>query len=526
MVMIWKKAATGVFLALLGLIALRIPVRAAGLQDPIFYESYNQKFEFLPSMEIFRSSGLGVSNINGRTAIVPVEPQIQDAFYDLRLAFDGNDFYGNYTPIRRSYEENSQQKLSGVASAKFISEKNNLLLMPKSSALLASSGLSMQSFTIDFWIYPLYSGEGLQTILEFSGRNRSDLSDPKNYGIHISLEKGFIVYHLNNLFRDQNTNLYSFTLRERSAAPRGTWSRHTLVLDASEASLRIYQNGIEQQAKPLTAQRIVSGLPLLPNEAIASSKHFFPLSIGKNGAFSLDDISISGDIRTNFSDNLLRNRFLETAVYTVSSNPSYINKMALNGHFPKESGVRVAYRISPRYFFARDTEIPWVYINHEQPVFPPSRSLGKYIQWRFEYTPPVSGSESMRLYSLSMGYREDSIPAPLNVEILAENRGSVSLEWGSLPDPNVSSYEIYYGTKPGNYFGSASISPASPVEVPAPRSVVSQPIRYTLEGLENETAYYIVVRARNKHGVLGPPSRELYARPSAVKSSPYYSIQY
>ncbi|MGL5721808.1 MAG: LamG-like jellyroll fold domain-containing protein [Brevinema sp.] len=526
MAMIWKKTATGVFLILLGLIALRIPVRAAGLQDPIFYESYNKKFEFLPSMDIFRSSGLGVSNINGRQTIVPVEPQVQDAFYDLRLSFDGNDFYGNYTPIRRNYETNSQQKLSGSTSAKFISEKNDLLLMPKSSALLASSGLSMQSFTIDFWIYPLYSGEGMQTVLDFSGRNRADLTDPKTYGVRISLEKGFVVYNLDNLFRDQNTNLYSFTLRERSAAPRGAWSRHTLVLNASEASLRIYQNGVEHQAEPLTAQKVISGIPLLPNEAIASSKPFFPLSIGKNGAFSLDDISISGDVRTNFSDNLLRNRFLETAVYTVSSNPAHINKMHVNGTFPKESGVRVAYRVSPRYFFASDTVLPWIYINPDQAVFPPSRSLGKYIQWRFEYTPPVANSEPMRLYGLSVDYREDNVPAALKIELLAESRGSVSLAWGSLPDPNVSTYEIYYGTKPGTYFGNATISPSSPVVVPAQQTTISQSLTYTLEGLEDETAYYIIVRARNKYGVLGPPSQEIYARPSAVKSAPHYSIQY
>ena len=526
MVMIWKKTATGVFLILLAMIALRIPVRAAGLHDPIFYESYNQKFEFLPSMEIFRSSGLGVSNIDGRKAIVPVEPQMQDAFYDLRLAFDGNDFYGNYTPIRRNYETNSQQKLSGLTSAKFISEKNDLVLMPKSTALLASSGLSMQSFTIDFWIYPLYSGEGVQTVLDFSGRSRTDLVDPKTYGIRISLEKGFVVYHIENLFRDQNTNLYSFTLRERTAAPRGSWSRHTLVLNASDASLRAYQNGIEHHAEPLTAQRMISGIPLLPNEAIASSKPFFPLSIGKNGAFSLDDISISGDVSTNFSDNLHRNRFLETAVYTVSSNPSFINKMSLNGSFPKESAVRVAYRISPRYFFASDTELPWVYIDHERPAFPPSRSLGKYIQWRFEYIPPVATSEPMRLYSLSMDYREDNVPAALNVQLVSENGDSISLAWNSLPDPNVTTYEVYYGTKPGNYFGSATISPASPVVIPTKTTMISQLINYTLEGLEDGVAYYIVVRARNKHGVLGPPSQEIYARPCAVKAPPHYSIQY
>lgn len=521
------KIITLAFLWLIFLAALRFPLGAAGLQDPLFHDVLSRRFSFTPEMGVFRSQGLGITNIKGRP-VISIIPQSQgEALYDLKLSFDGADSYGSYSLIRSDYSPNTLQKVAGAAAAKFVEGRNSIMLMPKNGSILSGSGLSVQSFTVDFWLYPYRTGEGHQSVLEFKGKNFTDTADPRSYGFSIGIEKNTLTYRFENFFRDKNTNTYSFELTERRPLNQEQWERHTFVLDAAASVLRIYRGGVEQQVIPLTADKSIDGEPLLPTDYLTESKYRFPLLIGKNALFSLDEFFISRDIQTNFTDNIQGVRFFETDVFTVSSNTSYLYRMNTAGVFPEKSGIRLAYRFSPSYFFPEDSDMPWIYIDPAKNIFPPSRSLGKYFQWRFEYMPPYHPAP-LELHALHLDYRENLSPAALKVKLASEGSGTVTLTWDSLPDPNITAYEVYYGTEPGVYFGAGSVPSAPPSPLILPPVTHSgggfAPMSCTLEGLENGAAYYIIVRVRDKFNKLGAPSEEIFARPMAEKSKPYYSV--
>lgn len=513
-----KSVFTIIFLLLISLAATYIPIRAFDLQSPAFYEVLSKKFNFTPDMGVFRSYGMGVTNVKGRSLITLTPPAQEEAIYDLKLSFDNNDLLGSYSFVSANYETNFLQKVSGNASAKFILSKGSIFLIPSENAVFGGNSLSIQSFTIDFWLYPYRLGEGLQTIMEFKGQNYEDPLDVRQYGITVFIDGDILTYSFSHFFRDKQTNTFSFRVKEKKSLNQEQWERHTLVLDSSANMLRVYRGGEEQEVIPITADGSIFGEKVFPSDHIAASKVNFPLILGENALFSLDDFAIIREIQTNFTDTDQKVRFLETDVYRISSNTSWLYRMNVMGQFPPQAGWRLAYRFSPLYFLPESSNIPWVYIDPQKNIFPPSKSLGQYLQWRFEYTAQETGPP-MELYGIELNYRENPTPASLKVNLTAEGDGSATLEWMSLSDNNIVSYEIYYGKKSGVYFAADS-----PVVLKADTNSLSMPMSYTVEGLENETAYYMVVRARDRFGKLGDSSEEIYVRPSLLKAEPYYSI--
>jgi hypothetical protein len=319
---------------------------------------------------------------------------------------------------------------------------------------------------------------------------------------------------------------YSFTLQEKTPLINSKWEQHAIVVDSANNNIKIYRNNIEQDVILIRQSQSSTSSRLHPAPILAKSEHL-PLTIGKNGVFSLDEFIIYKDATTNFMEYTPNKMvFFETDVFNISKNISALHEMNLEAS-STNFYYRLAYRIDDTYFLpdTRTVNLPWVYINPEKKQFPSSQSMGKYLQWRVEYyTPPTPTEEEFYIQNIFARFKETSDPGIISISKVLTKDKAVEISWKTLPNSLIDSYEIYYGEKPRNYFGKAIISPDSPVAIDIDKSAVSQNISYLLEGLDNEKPYYISIRAKDIYGQYGPFSPEIISRPSSINVDFGYSI--
>jgi len=89
--------------------------------------------------------------------------------------------------------------------------------------------------------------------------------------------------------------------------------------------------------------------------------------------------------------------------------------------------------------------------------------------------------------------------------------GSVTLHWAAVPENDIVGYRVYYGSKPGRYFGTDAIQGASPVDVGKVNEI-------TIDGLTNGRLYYFSVASYDASGISPQTvlSSEVSARPRGM----------
>ncbi|MGL5956348.1 MAG: hypothetical protein ACRC0X_07075 [Brevinema sp.] len=522
MILLIKNMTTLLFIAFLMIVALFVPTSAL-LNNPIFYNDEVQFFHF-DKTNIFRSDGFYLSNIFQQTAIVARAEVETSTLYDLYLSFDNQDFTNNYTTIKKNYEKNLLQKQKGEFSAKFVSKENSIILFPSSDSILKNNDTGIQNFTVTFDLYPYRTGEGTQYIVSYEGYYTNSISEIQKFGFNITIESGIIKYSFNNFFVDREGSSYSFILQEKEPLINTKWEQHTVVVDVAKSMIKIYRNNVEQDMVFVRQNRMFDGSRLYPSPQFTQIENI-PLTIGRNGLFSLDDFVIYRDVVTNFMEHTPNKKlFFETEVFSISKNISSLHEMSVDVSLTNEY-YRLAYRISDSYFLPDTKNIPWVYINPSKKQFPGSQSQGKFIQWRVEYFTPIELSDQLfYIKDIFARFKETSDPGTIQVNSVLAKDGAIEISWRTLPNNLIASYEIYYGDRPNYYFGKAEISPESPVVIDVERSAISQNIEYILDGLDNEIPYYISIRAKDIYGQYGSFSPEIMSRPSSVNTDFGYSI--
>src|SRR5690606_20156994 len=84
----------------------------------------------------------------------------------------------------------------------------------------------------------------------------------------------------------------------------------------------------------------------------------------------------------------------------------------------------------------------------------------------------------------------------ISIAPAATAQQSVTVAWDRNSDGRTAGYRVFYGPSPGNYVSNVDVGNA---------------ITYTAS-IPAGATYYIVVRAYNAGGTLGPPSNEISAR--------------
>ncbi|MEW5813986.1 MAG: fibronectin type III domain-containing protein, partial [Spirochaetota bacterium] len=134
---------------------------------------------------------------------------------------------------------------------------------------------------------------------------------------------------------------------------------------------------------------------------------------------------------------------------------------------------------------------------------------GRFIQFMLELLPDGYGKQSPSVHRLSFTYEPDLPPPPPSRLTASSGDKSIILKWKQVPESDVKGYLVYYGERPGQYFGTGSSLGNSPIDAGNTTSLA-------LENLENGRLYYFAVAAYDSSV---PPhisalSKEVSARPS------------
>jgi hypothetical protein len=161
---------------------------------------------------------------------------------------------------------------------------------------------------------------------------------------------------------------------------------------------------------------------------------------------------------------------------------------------PGDTGVVFSYQLANELTGARLLRGSWT------PFLPGARfppdTTGRYLQVFIELLPDGSGDVSPRVSNLSVRFERRLPPYPPSYVTTAPEDGAVVVSWRKAQDSDVAGYLVYYGERPGQYFGADGSLGASPIDVGNVSTV-------RIDGLTNGKLYYFAVvsydRSRPPH---------------------------
>ncbi|MDA3851989.1 MAG: fibronectin type III domain-containing protein [Spirochaetaceae bacterium] len=366
-----------------------------------------------------------------------------------------------------------------------------------------------EDFTIEFWLYPANLQEG-EILLKWKGflqENQRILSQE----VSCTIKNRSLHWEFINFFLSHQREETLFQLQGDRLIPR-RWSHHMLRYNSQLGLLEYLIDGKPSQIIHTTATRREEGDILLPR---IEQPQPTPLIIGEGFTGFMDELSLSRSWK-------------EPPVMLDYQQPGYYISPVLDFHYQDSSvedliihdNHRDNSRISYYYYITNhrsqalqersqlmNREKPEFWLDQWQPLENATltgKPLGRYMMVLAILYPDLGVGFSPSLSSFEIHYEEHLPPlAPLNLRAAVLDDGRVHLTWDYSENSGISGFQIYYGDRPGSYFGAQS-----PLEVEVPAQ------EFYLEGLESHKTWYISMVAYNDSS---PPQYSNFSLEVAVR---------
>jgi hypothetical protein len=440
---------------------------------------------------------------------------------DLLLHFDGGtlrDETGRWTvSAGRSFASDLAKSAIGRGSASFRGPSTALSLMPGRGSLFDRSS-RFRDFSIEFWLYPSSVENGELVLSWQSQRPLAKGSMPQ--AITCSVSGGRLAWTFQGFFDKPGATSPSATRVEvRAAAPLvpKAWSHHLIRFDGDSGLLEYLVNGVTEGTAYATSSGHEGGAA-----AHAGAVDVWAPAVGATAALVL-----GADYSGLMDEFRISRSFIEgptlapygrdpglllSPVADLGFGNSRLLSVDVVSRTPGNTGIELSYRISDE----------WIGWNLESPAWRPLRAgealpadaRGRYVQVRVDLYPDGTGRQTPSLSSVTLHYEPDP-PPPAPAQVLALPKdGGVELRWSRVPEADVAGYLVWYGSSPGEYYGSNAAEGASPIDV-------GNVLSFTVTGLPNGGLVYFAVAAYDKAALPGMPARragpfspETQARPS------------
>ncbi len=430
----------------------------------------------------------------------------RDTHTDLLLHFNSMDLTGNYTVVEKDLEITPKMSRLGSGAGVFKETGDGLLLKPETGALF-SPGVSWGDFSIEFWLYPATLDEGSR-IIAWNGSRVAGKSIITQK-VSCTITGGTILWRFENTFLPPDQSETVFELRgTRGLIPR-QWKHHLLRYDSATGMLEYVVNDEPKAIIHATSSGRETGLPYIPFTGDAVDNM---LEIGGSLNGLIDELRISDTFVTEPQiDTYTQNAgTVVSRVFDLGYSNSLLSRIEAETATPGETGVSFFYRLSERILSRYDVAGDWQPLSLGAP-FPPD-TRGRYLQVLAELYPDGSGSVSPTLSTVDIFYEPDLPPHPPGWIDVTPGNGVLIVRWQAATDSDVAGYFVYYGSKPGQYFGTGSKTGQSPIDAGNSTEII-------LEGMENGRLYYIAVVSYDSSD---PPhqsqfSEEAAARPSKLR---------
>jgi len=462
--------------------------------------------------------GVTVQQRNPGGPVFILEPagSAPDASRDLLLSFSGGkaqNSAGRWL-VRQEGQVDYKGEVDariGDGAASFVAPRGKLILEPRSSQVF-SPGLAGGDFTIDFWLKPVRADNGeiiflYRSTIEF-GRNRFAQQ------IAASISRNRMTVAFFNFFMDPAGKETTATLQGQSVLVPGRWSHHLVRFDNSTGLLEYWMDARLEAVQYMTSSGREGGTVFSP---IAGTSIRFDLAPNYTGL--LDEFRISSRYLSEIDTGRYASAggSLTSPVFDLGSANSLLRSI--------ESRVRLGQEASIHYFYRfADSPIGWTDSWPIWQAFVPGQAFpaaastgsalrGRYIQLRLHLYPDASREISPVLEALTVRFEPDDPPPPPAWVAARAGDGRITVQWSSVSEADVSGYLIYYGTSPGNYYGTGATEGRSPIIIKDARATSA-----VLNGLQNGTLYFIAVAAMDsaEPPQVGEFSGEVNARPSRI----------
>jgi hypothetical protein len=434
-----------------------------------------------------------------------------DGSADLLLHFDAPsdaDSTGRWA-LRpaRSFALHADGALLGASSARFNGPDSALSLIPGPESLFGRDS-SFRDFSIEFWLYPANADNGEVILLWQSLRKLPSGILPQQ--LSCAVTGGRLQWSFAGFFSrpysggraaaakaagqakagpakargaspaDADTRI---ELRGRSALVPRAWSHHLLRFDGDTGLLEYLVNGRPEATAYATATGHEGGTVYEPIVGAPAPLKFCPEYSGL-----ADELRISG----RFVDQPSLKPFGRDPSLVVSpvADLGFGNSrlVAVDAQYkaPGTSSVEFAYRIADSWAAWRSGEAVWTPLRPGEAL--PETARGRYVQVKAELYPDGTGRITPALSSITLRYEPDP-PPPAPARLIAyPKNGAVELHWTRVPEADLGGYLVYYGERPGEYFGAGADQGPSPIDA-------GNATTLTLTGIPNGRLLYFVVAA-------------------------------
>lgn len=434
-----------------------------------------------------------------------------DANTDLLLHFNHDSPVisggGYYTVVSSEVEPTSLFKRMGGSSGAFRKTDDTIVLNPEPGSLFYS-GHSWGDFTLEFWLYPATLDEG-QILFHWTGsRSHNGLIYPQR--IQCAIQNNRIAWKFKNFFVPPDFSATEVVLQgNRGLIPR-TWHHHLLRFRSATGLVEYLLDGKPAGIVHATGTSREGGPLYVPYAGRAGTS---ALRLGGDFVGFIDELRIS----KTFVDEPFVERYRQvtgvavTRVFDLGYSNSRVTDISASDSLPGKTDIYYFYRIGDKIVSRTDLAAEWI------PFFPgdlfPGDMRGRYIQLMVELLPDGTGALSPTVHNLQIQYEPDLPPHPPGWLAANAKNGGVELQWQESHDADIAGYVVYYGEKPGQYFGTDSSLGRSPIDA-------GDVTRFEVAGLSNGKLYYFAVSAYDKSE---PPhlsdfSSEVTARPGMVQS--------
>lgn len=447
----------------------------------------------------------GVRFVEGKRGYTDIV--LQDGEYeynvdtDLLLHFNDTSVEGAYVQTRNGPEITEKLSRLGSGSAVFYGHQEGVTFRPEPGAMF-SPGTSWGDFTIEFWLYPATLDEGSMIVSWDGSRFSGETIIPQK--ARCGIVDGVLVWRFENLFVPPDYGESTVELEGRRPLVPEQWEHHLLRYDSTTNMLEYLVNGVPEAITHATSTGGETGIPYIPftGEDIENV-----LSVGDAYNGLLDEMRFSRIFVQSPQIETFTQEVgsVVTRVFDLGYSNSHLTRIHVEEQTPGETGIRFFYRLGETIVSVSRIAVDWNLFDPGMRFDAGTR--GRYLQLRAELYPDGTGEASPRLSTIDIYYEPDLPPHPPGwIEVTPANK-ALRVRWQAATDSDVAGYLVYYGDRPGRYFGTGSTTGQSPVDAGNSTEIV-------LEGLENGRLYYIAVVSYDSSD---PPHRSYFSEEAAAR---------
>jgi hypothetical protein len=438
---------------------------------------------------------------------------------DLLLHFDsvsGADETGNWdSGAGRAFAIDSSKALLGTGAGSFRGPDSALSLRPRAGSIFGAArgggqGSGFRDFSIEFWLFPANAENGEVVLLWRSLRKLPSGVVTQNLSCVVA--GGRLSWSFSGFFSPPGTPKAAdaagrIELRARAPLVPRAWSHHLLRFDGDTGLVEYLVDGRSEAVAYATASGREGGTVFEPVAGAAA-----PLELCPDYSGLVDELRIS---RRQVEEPSLRpfgrgGSLVVSPVADLGYGNSRLVAVESEYKAPGTASVEFSYRIGDSWAGWRSDSPAWLPFRAGEPL--PASARGRYAQVKAELFADGTGRLTPSLSSLTFRYEPDPPPPAPGRIVATPKDGAVELRWTRVPEADLAGYLVYYGERPGEYFGTGADQGPSPVDA-------GDTTTLTLTGIPNGRLLYFVVaaydaaagRAESRAGEFSP---ETAARPS------------